>query len=193
MEESSTYEKKEVRKMNLGYSTHGYWAPLKELKEIEVEDRGNDWFDDSKIDIESTEGIWITEDPKDAIQYLFLGSELESEEYQEALKHPEKYLIKVDLNGAIPVLQDGDGGFLYIRNREKGGESLEPQKGPDIKQMIDEAADRITAIIHEEETDPLDGDETDRIGKLLTLELDWRQGNVTWEEYEAQLHHVEKV
>jgi hypothetical protein len=191
--ESSTSEAKEVRKMNIGYSTHGHWAPLKELKEIEVEDRGNDWFDDTKIDLESTEGIWVTKDPKDAIPYLFMASELESEEYQEALKHPKKYLIKVNLDGAIPVLEDGDGGTLYIRNRKNGGENLEPQKGPDIKQMIDEAADRITAIIHEEEINPLDGDETDRIGKLLALELDWRQGNVTLEEYETQLHHIEKV
>jgi hypothetical protein len=104
--------------MNIGFSTHGHWARLKDLKEIEVEDRGNDWFDDTKIDLESTEGIWIAKDPKDAIQYLFLASELESEEYREALKHPEKYLIQVDLTGAIPVLEDGDGGHLYIREKE---------------------------------------------------------------------------
>lgn len=177
--------------MVLGYSTHGHWAPLKELKELEVEDRGNPWFDDTHIDLESTEGIWITPDPKDAIQYLFLAEDLESEDYKEALKHPKKYLIKVDLNWAIPVLEDGDGGTLYIR--KKGGENLEPQKRPDIKQMIDETADRISSLIHEEETDPLDGDETERIGKLLTLELDWRQGNVTWEEYKKQLHNIEKV
>ena len=48
----------------------------KELKEIEVEDRGNPWFDDTKIDLESIEGIWVTLDPKDAIQYLFLAQSL---------------------------------------------------------------------------------------------------------------------
>jgi len=105
--------------MNMGFSTHGYWAALKELKEIEVEDRGNLWFDDTRLDLESTEGIWVAIDPKDAINYLFMASELESEEHQEALKHPEKYLIKVDLTGAIPVLEDGDGGTLFIR--KKGG------------------------------------------------------------------------
>jgi len=177
--------------MSSGFSTHGHWASLKELKELEVEDRGNPWFDDTELDVESTEGIWITSDPKDAISYLFMASELESEEYHEALKHPEKYLIKVDLSGAFPVLEDGDGGTLYIR--KKGGENLEQPKENDIKQMIDEAADRISSIIHEEGTDPLDGDETDRIGKLLTLELDLRQGNVTSEEYEKQLRYIEKV
>ena len=105
--------------MNSGYSTHGYWASLEELKEIEVEDRGNPWFDDSQIDTETTEGIWVTLDPKDALQYLFLDEDLESEEYQEALKLPEKYLNKIDLSEAVPVLEDGDGGTLYIRN--KGG------------------------------------------------------------------------
>ena len=104
--------------MNSGFSTHGQWAPLKELKEIEVEDRGNPWFEDDHINLDSMEGIWVTEDPKDAIPYLFMASELESEKYQEALKHPEKYLIKVDLNGALPVLEDGDGGTLYIREKE---------------------------------------------------------------------------
>ena len=177
--------------MNSGYSTHGHWASLKDPKEIEVEDRGNLWFEDNNIELDSMEGIWVTLNPKDAVQYLFLAEDLESEDYLEALKHPEKYLIKVDLIGAIPVLEDGDGGTLYIR--KKGGENSEPQKGPDVKQMIDEAANRISSLIHEEETDPLDGDETDRIGKLLTLELDWRQGNITWEELETQLHHTEKL
>jgi hypothetical protein len=107
--------------MTLGYSTHGHWAALKELKEIEVEDRRNDWFDDSKIDLEGTEGIWVTLDPKEAIPYLFMASELESEECNEALKYPEKYLFKVDLDGTIPVLEDGDGGTLYIR--KTGGEN----------------------------------------------------------------------
>ena len=63
----------------------------------------------------------------------------------------------------------------------------------DIKKMIDETADRISSLIHGEGTDPLDGDETDRIGTLLTLELDLRQGNITSEEYEERLRMIEKV
>jgi len=106
--------------MNIGYSTHGHWAPLKELKEIEVEDRGNPWFEDIEVDLESMEGIWVALVPGDAIRYLFMSSEIESEDYQEALRYPEKYLIEVNLDRAIPVLGDGDGGTLYIR--KKGGE-----------------------------------------------------------------------
>jgi hypothetical protein len=104
--------------MNTGYSTYGHWAPLTELKEIELEDRGNPWFDDTNLDLNHMEGIWVTKDPNEAIPYLFTSDESESEEYQEALKHPQKYLFKVDLTGAIPVLEDGDGGTLYIRKKE---------------------------------------------------------------------------
>jgi len=175
--------------MNSGFSTHGYWAPLKELKEIEVEDRGNPWFDDTQIDIETMEGIWVTSDPKDAREYLFLGEELESEEYQEALKNPEKYLVKVNLSGAVPVLEDGDGGTLYIR--KEGGENSEQPE--DIKQMVEGLANKITSLIHKNSDAPLDGDETDRIGALLALELNIRQGNITTEEYEKELTMIEKV
>jgi hypothetical protein len=128
--------------MNTGYSTHGHWAPLTELKEIEVQDRGNPWFDDANLDLNHMEGIWVTKDPKEAIPYLFTSDEFESEEYREAPKHPEKYLFRVNLDGAISVLEDGDGGILFIRKREEGGENLEPKKGNDIKQMIEVLAEK---------------------------------------------------
>lgn len=103
--------------MVAGYSTHGCWASLSELKEIEVQDRGNQWFEDNHIDLDSMEGIWVTLEPRKAIPYLFPGEKLESQDYQEALKNPEAYLFEVDLTGAIPVLEDGDDGVLYIRKR----------------------------------------------------------------------------
>jgi hypothetical protein len=103
--------------MVVGYSTHGCWAPLSELKEIEVQDRGNQWFEDNHIDLDSMEGIWVTLEPPKAIPYLFPGEEFESQDYQEALKNPEAHLFQVDLTGAISVLEDGDGGVLYIRKR----------------------------------------------------------------------------
>ena len=39
--------------MSIGFSTCGCWAPLQDLKEIEIEDRGNPWFDDSNLDLEA--------------------------------------------------------------------------------------------------------------------------------------------
>jgi hypothetical protein len=65
--------------MNIGYSTHGYWAPLKELKEIEVEDRGNHWFDDTKIDLESTEGPERRNDEE--VVYIFNSGIVEDKGY----------------------------------------------------------------------------------------------------------------
>jgi hypothetical protein len=103
--------------MNVGYSTHGCWASLEKIKELEVEDRGNPWFEDDGLDLESLEGIWVTLDPQKALWYLFPAADFESEEYRKALENPEAHLFQVDLTGAIEVLKDGDGGFLYIRKK----------------------------------------------------------------------------
>jgi hypothetical protein len=115
---TSKKNSEEVKEMSAGYSTHGYWEKLRRIKELEVGERGNEWFDDSSINLDSTDGIWVTLDPRDAIPYLFLAEEHESEAYQKALENPEDYVFGVDLKGAVPVLEDGDGGILYIRKRE---------------------------------------------------------------------------
>jgi len=104
--------------MVAGYSTHGCWEKLRRIKELEVGERGNEWFDDGSIDLDNTDGIWVALDQRDAIPYLFLAEEHESEPYQKALENPEDYLFAVHLKGATPVLEDGDGGILYIRKRE---------------------------------------------------------------------------
>jgi len=91
--------------MSIGFSTCGCWAPVQDLKEIEIEDRGNPWFDDSNLDLESTEAIWVVLDPRNAPEYLTFTVESETEEY----------LFTIDLTGAIPVLEDEDGRVLYIR------------------------------------------------------------------------------
>ncbi len=93
--------------MTIGFSTCGYWAPIQDLKEIEIEDRGNPWFDDSNLDLEDTEAIWVVLDPQKAPQYLSftVGSET------------DEYLYAIDLTGATPVLEDEDGRVLYIRQK----------------------------------------------------------------------------
>jgi hypothetical protein len=50
---------------------------------------------------------------------------------------------------------------------------------------IEELADRITEQTARD-NDPLDGDETELIGRLLWLELDLRQGNLSENEYEER-------
>ena len=95
--------------MSIGFSTCCYWAPLPDLKEIEIEDRRNQWFDDSDMDIETMEAIWVVLDPQNAPEHLSLTMGSETEEY----------LFRIDLTGATPVLEDEDGRILYIR--KKGG------------------------------------------------------------------------
>ena len=55
------------------------------------------------------------------------------------------------------------------------------------KLLIEELAERISGDIHRSGDDPLDGGETERLGRLFTLELDLRQGNLTAEEYDREL------
>ncbi|OQA95291.1 MAG: hypothetical protein BWY23_02472 [Spirochaetes bacterium ADurb.Bin218] len=51
-----------------------------------------------------------------------------------------------------------------------------------LVEVITDTAEKITDFV----TEALDGDETEKLGKLLTLELDKRQGNLTYEEYEER-------
>ena len=59
------------------------------------------------------------------------------------------------------------------------------------KIWIEEVAKRISGDIFDSGDDSLDGDETEKIGRLLTLELDLRQGNLTDEEYKEVLSEIE--
>jgi hypothetical protein len=59
------------------------------------------------------------------------------------------------------------------------------------KIWIEQLAERISGGIFNSGDDPLNGDETERIGRLLTLELDLRQGNLTDEEDREALSGLE--
>ena len=104
----------------VGYSTHGCWASLENVKEIEVNDRGNPWFDDDGLDLSQYEALWVCLSPEDAVGYALLAEELETEAHKQAMGHPLDYVVEVDLGDARSVLDDPDGGSLYIR--KKGGE-----------------------------------------------------------------------
>jgi len=119
--------------MSVGFSTHGCWGSLPEIKALEVEDRGNPWFDDEGMDLESMEGIWVTLDPKKAIWYLFPATDFDSEEYRKAQENPEAHLSQVDLTGAFEVLKDGDGGFLYIREKQLGEKQISKEVKKDVE------------------------------------------------------------
>jgi hypothetical protein len=103
----------------VGYSTHGCWAPLERIKEIEVEERENEWFEDDGLDLSQYEAIWVCLAPEEAVGYALLAEELGTKVQEEAKKHPLDYVVEVNLMGAVPVLEDPDGGYLYIRKTRK--------------------------------------------------------------------------
>ena len=121
----------------IGYSSHGTWDTLGNIKRLEVDERGNEWFDDAGLDPNKTKAIWVTKDPKVALLYLFpsefreyenpekmdleeIQEELQYEflEFLKARKNPLKYVAQVDLTDAREVLTDGDGGFLFIKEKK---------------------------------------------------------------------------
>jgi hypothetical protein len=97
--------------MSIGFSTYDHWIPLHNLEELEIEEGRNQWLNDH--DLESLEAIWAVLDPTQAPQYLTITIGSETEEY----------LFRIDLTGATPILEEGDGRILYIR--KKGGEKDE--------------------------------------------------------------------
>lgn len=75
------------------------WEPLEKMKHIEVNERGNDWFDDSEYINKGYECIWACPTQKAARRY---GS----------------FIRYIDVTDAIPLNYDGDGGYLYVRKKQ---------------------------------------------------------------------------
>lgn len=99
-------EPDKLKPLATGYRTeHTRWYSLEGHRDQEV-DNGNDFPDISKYP--GYEAIWVTDTPEAAERY---GDDVR----------------EVDLTGAIPLVADGDDGFLYIRPIKKP----EPEK-PDV-------------------------------------------------------------
>lgn len=99
------------RVIELGYSTHGYWADSKEIYKLEKE-REN-IIDDILLK-DNQEAIWITQKPEDAVVYNRSG-----QDHDLPIEKKEiKLLEKVDLSNAthIKSMDDPDGGELWIRS-----------------------------------------------------------------------------
>lgn len=114
-----------------GYSSFSQWNDLSEIKENEVMERDNQWFDDSSIDVDNHLGKWVCIDPKYALWYVFsvdlfrinpldqpkpenVSNEL-WESFVKAWNNPQEYVYEINLSGAIQVLEDPDYGFLFIK------------------------------------------------------------------------------
>jgi hypothetical protein len=111
----------------VGYNSHGSVASLAEIKELEVTERENDWFNDQKLDLNKTRAIWVTHKAKYALRYVFSASlhdfperkpneidESEWKEWKKALRNPKQHVCTVNIREAIKVLDDEDEGWLYI-------------------------------------------------------------------------------
>ena len=72
------------------------WTPLEEMKQIEVEERGNSWFDDTEYIGQNFVCIWVTPNKDIAEHY---GSDVRI----------------VNVTGAECKLEDGDDGHLFIK------------------------------------------------------------------------------
>jgi hypothetical protein len=111
-------EPDKLKPLATGYRTeHTRWYSLEGHRDQEV-NNGNDFPDISKYP--GYEAIWITDTPEAAERY---GDDVR----------------EVDLTGAIPLVADGDDGFLYIRPIKKP----EPEK-PDAPNP--EAESELTAM-----------------------------------------------
>ena len=97
----------------IGYSSHGTWTLLQEIYELE-DDRGN--FDDREEERELyrrdvCQAIWICYDPAVACRYL-----RDAQDYDKPITQEEiNQLFVINLDGAKCIDEDGDGGYLYIR------------------------------------------------------------------------------
>lgn len=135
-----------------GYNSYGVkWRPLAEIKQYEVVERGNEWFDDTGLDLHKTTAIWVTEDPRDAVLYdlssdfrnivddFYKGGKLPAavpEEYVDSMT-PEEYsesrrrflnapreVTRVPLAGALPAIEDQEAfgkAYLFINPIPAGG------------------------------------------------------------------------
>jgi hypothetical protein len=112
--------------------------------------------------------------------------EIKEKEFMVVLKVKVRgYASIKDLEREIEMFNSANKGLIEV-------EVEEIKETWDLKGMIDGFADRISSYHNSLYQEPLDCDETDRIGKLLTLELDKRQGNLeNDEEYYERLLEIE--
>lgn len=102
-----------------GWSSHGCWSTLGEIRELEVEDRENEFPEIHYPD--ETPAIWVCFSRREALRYLVLASEVdEIEDPDHVLTLEQEDLLQdvvgVKLDGKCQIVhEDGDGGYLVVR------------------------------------------------------------------------------
>lgn len=94
-----------------GYSSHGKFMPFSEFIELEVEERDNNTLEEvqewqKKYNIDITQScIWVTLKKRDVKEYCdYWNTDFK----------------KIDLSNGFILEEsyDGEGGYLFIKNRE---------------------------------------------------------------------------
>lgn len=106
-------------KPSKGYSSHGRWSTLGEIREVEIE-RGNPFPE--LIYPDDTPAIWFNLSRRKALRYLVLASEWERvNDETQPLTEEEMRMMKEDIleieilpTDAI-VWDDGEEGYLLLR------------------------------------------------------------------------------
>ena len=111
-------QKKCVFLKNVGYNSHGRWSTLGNIREVEVEDRGNP-FPKTKHPAD-TPAIWICFEKRDALRYATLADRWEDITAGKSLTAEERDimhdLVSVKLRPSDKIItDDGEGGYLLIR------------------------------------------------------------------------------
>lgn len=89
------------------------WGNLKDVVKTERE-RGNDIPKGLLRQFRNHEAIWVTHEPEHAARYA-----LPADDWDKPISRKKALnLVQfVDVAGALPLIDDGDGGYLYVRKR----------------------------------------------------------------------------
>lgn len=103
----------------VGYNSHGHWTNLKEIRELEVDERENE-FPDLAMYPDDTSAIWITTAKRKALRYRLSADEWDRIDGSGRLtKHDLEELEMVApiriLDDDVITAADGDGGYLLLR------------------------------------------------------------------------------
>lgn len=93
------------------------WGNLKDVVKTERE-RGNDIPKGFLRQFRNHEAIWVTHKPEDAARYA-----LPADDWHKPISRKKALNLveRVDVAGAVPFIDDGDGGYLYVRKRAPMG------------------------------------------------------------------------
>ena len=104
---------------NVGYSSHGKWSTLEEIRKVELE-RGN-VFPENLPFSDDTPAIWLAFDRRDALVYLAPAQDHDnivdiSKPLSDEHKALMERLVEIELLSTDQVVnQDRDGGYLVVR------------------------------------------------------------------------------